>query len=309
MPPRAVAMSIALAKDLFWAAARTARQGRHEVVLVSVDGRPVRCGGGTVITADAALPDVSEVDLAYVGAFWGESGPAETPLVDWLTREHDRGALVAAASTGTVLLAAAGLLDGRIATTYPPAAEAFAARFPRVDLQVRRALTDAGRVFCAAGINSGADLAVSLIERLHGREVAMAVADDFLVDFHRAYWVAHVAFDGQKYHGDEEVLAMQLWLESHHDRPLELRDLATRFGMTPRTLTRRFRAATGELPSAYLRRVRMAMARDLLRDGLGVAQVARRVGYDNVGAFSDAFTRAYGQRPGSFRTSGTPGTP
>jgi transcriptional regulator GlxA family with amidase domain len=308
VPPNAVAMSVALGKDLLWIAA--ARAGRregidHSVRLITLDGAPARCGGGTVISADAAIDEAGDVELVYLAAFWGDAEAAIAacaPALPWLREQHARGALIAAPSTASLLAAAAGLLDGRLATTYPPAVSDFRRLFPAVDLQPHRALTGAGRVYCAAGINSGCDLAVSLIERLFGRSVARAIADEFLVDFHRAYRVASVAFDGQKYHGDEAVLAVQLWLESQYDRPIVISQVASRFSLTPRTLARRFRSATGELPSEYLRRVRMAVAEDLLRDaGLTVAEAAERVGYSNVGAFSDAFLRESGARPGAAR--------
>ncbi|MGO4205044.1 GlxA family transcriptional regulator [Rhodococcus sp. TAF43] len=304
-PPRAVAMSIALAKDLFWAATLIAPAGPHRVLIASTDGEPICCGGNTYIDADCGIDDLQDtVDLVWVAGVWGWPGPQTAAIESWLARAHDAGSLIGAAGTATTLVASAGILDGRLATTYPQAAAAFVEHFPAVNLEPTRALTAAGGVFCAQGINSGADLAVSLIERLHGPRVAASVADDYLVDFHRSYRVTQVEFDAARYHGHADILDVQLWLETHYDHPVQLSRLAAHFSMSPRTLTRRFHSATGELPTEYLTRLRMSVADDLLRNHrLTVSEVARRVGYTNTGAFSDAYLRAWGRRPSAIRTS------
>lgn len=300
-------MSIALAKDLFWAAALIAASGPHRVFIVSEDGEPIHCGGNTIISADCSIDELPDsVDVVWVAALWGWPFTRMPAFESWIARQHEGGALIGAAGTATAILASAGILDGRLATTYPAAAETFVENFPQVQLNPTRALTDADGVFCAQGINSGADLTVSLIERLHGPRVAASVADDFLVDFHRSYRVTQVDFDAAKYHGHADILDVQLWLESHYDHPVQMNRLAVHFSMSPRTLTRRFLAATGELPTHYLTRLRMSVADDLLRNHrLTVTEVARRVGYTNTGAFSDAYLRTWGRRPNSMRSVAT----
>jgi transcriptional regulator GlxA family with amidase domain len=311
-PRNAVGSSIALARDILVMASRQAAARRgvaaDPVLTASVDGEPVQCGAGTRIAADAGLSDVGQAALVWVGAFWTEpaTGVVENAeMTAWLKAQRAGGAMIAAHGPGVFLAAEAGLLNGRVATTYEALAPTFRLRYPGVDLQTSRLITDAGGVFCCVGMNSGADLLVRIIERRYGREVAASVGTWALVDSQRSYQVALMALDGQKYHGDTEILAVQKHLEEHYARSVALSDIAFTFGMSPRTLTRRFKSATGDTPSDYLSRLRAEVAKDLLRDAhLSVAEIAARVGYRDIGAFYDMFAKQTGRRPSAFRPGG-----
>jgi transcriptional regulator GlxA family with amidase domain len=311
-PVDVVSSSVALARDILVMAGRqaAARRGVEAgpVLTASLDGRPVLCGAGTTVSVDVALADVDSAALVWVAAFWSRPGPGverNAGVVPWLALQRADGALVAAHGPGAFLLAESGMLDGRIATTYEALAPEFQQRYPKVDLQTSRLITDGGGVFCCVGMNSGGDLLVRLVERLHGREVAASIASWALVDSQRSYQVALMAMDGQKYHGDNEILQVQQHLERHYARAVTIADVAFTFGMSPRTLTRRFKSATGDTPSDYLSRLRAEVAKDLLRVAhLSVAEVAARVGYRDMGALYDMFAKHTGQRPGAFRTGG-----
>jgi transcriptional regulator GlxA family with amidase domain len=311
-PIDVVSSSVALARDILVMAGRqaAARRGAEPdpVLTASLDGQPVTCGAGTTVSVDAALGDVDSAALVWVAAFWSPPGPGverNAAAVPWLARRRAEGALLAGHGPAAFLLAESGMLDGRIATTYEALAPEFGQRYPSVDLQTSRLITDGGGVFCCVGMNSGGDLLVGLVERLYGREVAASIASWALVDSQRSYQVALMAMDGQKYHGDKEILQVQQHLENHYPRAVTMAEVAFTFGMSPRTLTRRFKAATGDTPSDYLSRLRAEVAKDLLRDAhLSVAEVAARVGYRDMGAFYDMFAKHTGQRPGAFRTGG-----
>jgi transcriptional regulator GlxA family with amidase domain len=308
-PRDAVASSVAVAKDVLAQASRiaAATTGREPdpVLIATIDGGPAECAGDVTISADTTLADVQACDLVWVAAYWThlyEGAERNAEALPWLLARREEGALVAANGPATFLLAEAGLLDGRTATIYSPQAEAFRRRHPRVNLQLDRPITDAGGVFCCVGMNSTNDLLVHLVERLYGREVAAAIADWALVDSQRSYQRALAAFDGQKYHGDNEILSIQAWLEGNYSRPVTMARVASVFGMSPRTLTRRFTAATGEAPSEYLARLRVEIAKDLLHDvHLSIAEVAARVGYRDVGSFYDTFRRHAGSPPHAYR--------
>ncbi|ORW09031.1 GlxA family transcriptional regulator [Mycobacterium kyorinense] len=312
-PHTAIATSVAIARDLLWMACRErSAADRDRVVTATTDGGPVECGGAVTISADCALADLGDCALVWVAGFWQPPERAieqNTALLAWLTRQHESGAIIAGHGPATMLLAAAGLLDHGAATTYARQADDFARRYPNVDLRPSRAITEAAGTYCAVGINSGCDLLVTVIARLYGGEIAARVAASALVDIQRTYRIATVAFDGQKYHRDHDVLEMQRLLETRYHQPLTVATLADRFHMSPRTLTRRFKAATGELPSQYLQRVRVEAAKDLLRnDNTTITDIASQVGYADVGAFSHVFAKHAGFRPGEFRqaTSTTP---
>jgi len=174
LPNQTVGMSAALIKDLCWVAANhSTRQAdlpsdsEKYVRLVSDDGNPVQCFSGNKLSVDLALDDVGPADAVFLSAFWGDPNKVlndSQRLVNWLCQAHAEGVPIAGTSNGPFFMAEAGLLDDKVATVYPPVADAFQQRYPLVNLLAERAITDAGNLYCANGIASGCDLIVSIIE-------------------------------------------------------------------------------------------------------------------------------------------------
>jgi transcriptional regulator GlxA family with amidase domain len=309
-PTPAMASSLVVAKELLHMAASASRrrgESDDEVVTVTEDGGPVVCGAGISLAADRAVADVPRCDLVWIAGYWNDlvaGAAANRALVPALVAWRDGGAELVGHGPGAYLLAEAGLLDGRLATVYRAQVEVFRERHPAIDLQPQRAITDAGGIYCAVGLDSGRDLLVTLIERRYGPRIGAEIAAWALNDSQRGYRSASSAFDGQRYHGDVEVLKIQDWMEAHHRAVTGIEQLAHHFAMSSRTLTRRFRAATGDSPTEYLRRVRVETAKDLLRNSnLTVTEVAVEVGYRDIGAFYDAFAKHTGRRPGAYRNA------
>lgn len=309
-PSVAVSACLAIAADAFTsAAAHAARSGalHDDVVVVSADGRPGRGIGGRAIPVDASIADVDACDLLWVGASWGDPVRLladNDALVRWIAARRAGGSAVVGIADAPFLLAAAGLLDGRSATVFPDLASELQRRFPAVDVCSQRPLVDACGVYTAAGFGSVCDLLVRLIASRYGGPTARFVQSWLLVDLRRDYDATRFAFDAQRDHGDAVVLRIQDWLESHYAEPEAIGETAARFAVSPRTLTRRFKAATGELPSVYLQRVRAEVARDLLRrTSLTVGDVMVRVGYHDHGAFIAAYRRHVGGLPSDERRS------
>ncbi|MCP4958289.1 MAG: helix-turn-helix domain-containing protein [Actinomycetia bacterium] len=308
VPEPSLAMSAVLITDLCWVAALYAeRDPAHTIQVVSLTGDPVPSSSGLDVAVNGSLADVEEASLLFISAFWGSSGQAlerNDEALGRITRLAAGGARIAACSTGTFLLAATGLLDGRVATTYAPYARSFRRRFPAVLLHPERAITDAGGLMCADAIPSSLDLIIACLGDLYGSDVATRLAADFLMGIRRSYTVANLAFDGQKYHGDRTILAVQRWFERHLDEPIRVQDAAQEFGLSSRTLSRRFVAATGEAPSRYLQRLRIESAKSLLaQPGMTVGEVARAVGYVDVASFSATFRRREGVVPSLYRST------
>ncbi|MCP3934549.1 MAG: helix-turn-helix domain-containing protein [Actinomycetia bacterium] len=308
VPEPSVAMSAVLITDLCWVAALYAEQDPTDKIrVIGLSGDPVPSFSGLDVAVNGSLADVEEASLLFISAFWGSSGRAldrNAEALGWIERLASAGTRVAACSTGTFLLAATGLLDGRVATTYAPYAKTFRRRFPAVLLHPERAITDAGELMCADAIPSSLDLIIACLGDLHGPDVARRLAADFLMGIRRSYTVANLAFDGQKYHGDRTILAVQRWFERHLDEPIRVQDAARQFGLSSRTLSRRFAAATGEAPSLYLQRLRIESAKSLLaQPGMTVGEVARAVGYVDVASFSATFRRREGVVPSLYGLS------
>ncbi|MFI8965219.1 GlxA family transcriptional regulator [Streptomyces sp. NPDC053493] len=243
----------------------------------------------------------ADLVLALPGAgFRSPPGPA---VLDALRSAHGRGAVVAAHCVGTFALAAAGLLDGRRATTHWRFAELLAGRHPRVTVEPDALYVDEGDVVTGAGAAAGFDLCLHLLRREHGAALANAVARDMVLPSHREggqaqYLAAPVPGDGQ----DERLAEVLAWARAHLHEPLPVTELARRAMMSRRTFARRFTAATGTTPHAWLRGLRLSRAEELLETtDLPVEEIARLVGYGSAAVLREQFVRRRGVPPRSYR--------
>jgi transcriptional regulator GlxA family with amidase domain len=286
------------------------------VTAASADGGPARPDTYVSLTATCALSEVRTTDLVWVPAsgldlatlaasgYDVEAAIARNArVIPWLQQQAARGARVAGVCSGVALLAAAGLLDGRRATTHWGLVEQYRRRFPAVDWRPEYLVTDTGSVYCGGGVNAASDLSLYLVEKLCGHEVAMQCAKAMLLEMPRTWQIAFAHLDvGNEPHQDETVLRAQEWLHEHYDREVRLEALASRLGMSPRNFIRRFKDATGRTPLAYLQGLRIATAKRLLENGRGTIQeVSSAVGYDDLMFFRSLFRRHTGLSPTEYR--------
>lgn len=311
MPRHALGLSVMLIKNLCWFAIKhsidesSEREGeKSEVFTFSADGSDSLCFSGGNICADRALSDVENPDAVFISAFWGERAdlayekPVLSKLKDWGKADIP----IAGFSNAPFLMAAAGLLDSKVATVYPPFASEFSTRYPKVLLRSDRAITDAGGLYCANGIASGCDLIVFIIEILFGPAIARRLNNDFLIGFQRGYSPSSIAFDGQKYHSDHQIMTAQSWIERHFKEEINVEALSADRGMSSRNFSRRFKAATGDSPGSYLQRVRLEMARDFLANSdKNIAKIAYDVGYNDSAYFSRVFKKTFDCLPNEYR--------
>jgi transcriptional regulator GlxA family with amidase domain len=280
-------------------------RARFAVCSASPDGAPVRCDGGLQIAADRALRGARQSDLVVVPSLGldVEGGLARyARLLPWLRRAHARGAELAGICSGVALLAETGLLDGRPATTHWALAARYRERWPAVDWQEERFVTQAGRVFCAGGVYAALDLSLHLVERHAGYEVAMQTARALLVETRRTAQSGFSVPARRSDHGDAEVAAAQEWMREHLREALRVDALARRFGMSPRSFARRFVRATGEPPLGYLHGLRVEAAKHLLEsEARSLAEIAAAVGYEDLAFFRALFRRRTGVAPSSWR--------
>ncbi|MFD9484562.1 GlxA family transcriptional regulator [Streptomyces sp. NPDC059991] len=233
--------------------------------------------------------------------------PPAPAVLGALSAAHGRGALVAAHCVGTFALAAAGLLDGRRATTHWRFAELLARRHPDVTVEPDALYIDEGRVITGAGAAAGFDLCLHLLRREYGAAMANAVARDMVLPSHREggqaqYLAAPVPEDCQ----DERLSEVLAWARAHLHEPLPVAELARRALMSKRSFARRFTAATGTTPHAWLRGLRLSSAEELLETTeLPVEEIARRVGYGSAAVLREQFVRRRGVPPRSYRRSFT----
>ncbi|MGY0234671.1 GlxA family transcriptional regulator [Longispora urticae] len=219
----------------------------------------------------------------------------------------DRGALVAGHCVGAFLLATAGLLDGRRATTHWRFADRLASRFPEVEVRADELYVDEGRVLTGAGAAAGLDMCLHLIRREHGAAVATAIARELVVPPHREGGQAQYATAPMPVSGGDRLAEVLDWACGQLHRPLAVDELARRALLSRRTFIRRFRAATGVSPGAWLIGQRLRRAEELLETtDLPLDEVARQVGYASAAVLREQFVRRRGVPPSEYRrTFGT----
>lgn len=277
---------------------------RFRVRTATVDGRKARCMVPVALEGECSLDEIGHTDLIFVPS----SGPdldaalrKHAKLVTWLAERSKRTA-VAGVCTGVSLLAEAGLLDGKAATTHWGFVEQYRARYPAVHWQGERIVTHSGNIFCGGGMYASIDLSLHLVEHYCGHELAVQTARALVLEAPRIWQSTYAHEPPRSAHDDEAVQRAQKWLLNHRTEQIDLEALAVKVGMSPRHFARRFRAATGEAPLAYLHRLRIDDARRKLESShRSIQEIGRGVGYEDAAFFRALFRRHTGATPKEYR--------
>ena len=285
-----------------FAGAETYRPGTYRLRTASLDGGPVRTSGGLTLVPDQALGDGLDAHTLVVPGGQGTRDP-EPALVDWL-RAHARSAeRLVSVCTGSLLLAGAGLLDGRRATTHWAYCDKLARDHPAVAVEPDPIYVRDGQVSTSAGVTSGIDLALALVEEDLGRDIALAIARHLVVFLRRpgnqAQFSAQLAAQTAR---REPLREVQRWITEHPEADLAVETLAARASLSPRHVARAFQHETGTTPGRYVDRVRLEHARRLLEDTTdGIEEISRAGGYGTPEAMRRAFVRTLGVSPAEYR--------
>ncbi|MCK2217819.1 DJ-1/PfpI family protein [Actinomadura sp. ATCC 31491] len=295
-------LDLGIPGQVFWAAESPDGEKLYEVVTCSEGGRPVRCSAGYTVQPDHDLSVLDAADTVVIPGI--HAGRA---LKDGTISEALRAALhgrprVMSICTGAFVLAAAGLLDGRPATTHWREAPRFAELFPRVKLDPDVLFVDDGDVLTSAGVAAGLDLCLHVVRRDHGSEVANRTARRCVMPPWReggqAQYIERPLPDGPQ----GGTAATRDWMLAHLADPLDLTALAAHARMSVRTFTRRFREETGVSPARWLAGQRVQHARHLLETtDLGVEEVARRAGFGTAVSLRQHLHAAVGVAPLAYR--------
>lgn len=278
---------------------------RFRVRSASVGGRAVRPEGPYTVRPDLALEEVGATDLVFVpsvGLGLDAILARNAPVVEFLRAAHAGGARVAGVCSGVALLAEAGILDGRAATTHWGLVDEYRAHFPRVEWRPDEIVTESDGVYCGGGVYAALDLALYLVEKLCGRDVALRCSKALLIDMPRVCQAGFAVLPMGTRHNDEAVRRAEEWIHRHCRQEVRFEALARELGMSPRNFIRRFKSATGLSPVDYLQRLRVRAARRLLEEGeLGVQEVSQAVGYEDPAYFRSLFKRHTGMVPAAYR--------
>ncbi|WP_155055839.1 GlxA family transcriptional regulator [Streptomyces blattellae] len=276
--------------------------GTYRIRTASLDGAPVRTSSGLTVVPDGTLDAVADWHTLLVPG--GEGTRCVDPrLTDWLRDHAPRAERLVSVCTGAILLAEAGLLNGRRVTTHWAYGDRLARDHPAVQVDADPIYIRDGHVSTSAGVTSGIDLALALVEEDLGREVALTIARHLVVFLRRpgsqAQFSAQLAAQTAQRAPLREV---QHWITEHPDADLTVESLAARARLSPRHFARAFQNETGTTPGRYVDRVRLEHARRLLEDTAdGIEEISRTSGYGTPEAMRRAFVRSLGTAPAEYR--------
>lgn len=252
-------------------------------------------------------PDLRLLDRADTIVIPGWSAKDRSPRPEFheaLRRAHARGARLVTFCTGAFALAEAGLLDGRCATTHWDVADLLAERYPEVQVDPAVLYVDTGDILTSAGAAAAIDLALHVIRRDFGADVANKVARDMVVSPHRDGGQAQFIETpiGPQIPGTDHLSATMTWAVEHLSEPLSVAELAAHTALSPRQFTRQFRARTGTSPHQWLLTQRTGLAQRLLETTThSVEQIADEAGFGTAAAMRLHFQRALHTSPAAYR--------
>ena len=308
--PDALATSITLPMEILKAASQMASlssRGKPQVrfLLAGENRHLLQLGTGIRLKPDITIEDLPDLDLLLLPAIWRSPLPTLTQhpdMLDTITTQAAGGARICSVGTASYLLAETGLLNGRPATTHWHYFDRFARKYPQVQLKTRHLITQSDNIYCVGSVNSIADVMVHLVEEWFGSRIARAVENQFSPEIRQPFGGAAYQNEPQTAHHDEVIVEAQAWLQDRLGTSISLKALAEDLSISPRSLNRRFRTATGLTPQSYLQSLRVSLAKDLLRgSNLAVNEVAWQVGLQDISYFGRLFRRHAGMTPLEYR--------
>jgi transcriptional regulator GlxA family with amidase domain len=279
--------------------------------LLSPGGKPVRVMGGATLAAEGDLSQAGRADAVFVPGlhFDGDAqrlqqriGTLTDSCGPWLVDQYRKGAVLAASCSGVFVLAQAGLLNGKRATTSWFLGRLFRECFDRVRFCEGELVTRDGQLFSSGAFSASLELALEIVEHFAGPALAVACAKVMLIDANRDSQFPYMTLQTRAHHGDQLVLRAQSRIRSRVREEISMQDLARRLGVSARTLNRRFHEAIGRSPIQYLQEVRIEGAKRLLEtSGLSLEQIMERVGYHDPSSFRRLFERTTKVSPSKYR--------
>lgn len=272
--------------------------------VVSMVGGTVVASSGLAIGTEPAASVTGPIDTMMVaGGYSMSQAAADHDLIRWLIEIAGTARRVTSVCTGAWLLANAGLLDGRRATTHWSICELLAGTFPSVDVETDRIYVRDGNVWTSAGVTAGMDLALALVEHDHGPQLSAAAAREMVMFVQRPSGFPQISTQLQVSQPSHEPLRnVMAFIAEHPDADLSVPALAHRCAMSVRTFGRRFQQQTGTSPAAFVQTSRVEAANRLIETSdASYEDIARGCGFGTVETMYRAFHRTLGTTPGHRR--------
>nr|WP_136252333.1 helix-turn-helix domain-containing protein [Ningiella ruwaisensis] len=280
-------------------------QQRFKVQIASMHGLPFECTNKLTLQAHCDIASLNETDILLiptVGASIEKVLNENEQLCTHLKRLANYDCDVASNCSGAFLLAKAGLLENKTATTHWGYETQLREMFPKVKLAIDKLVTQDERIYCAGGGLAFHHLCLMLIERYCGRDIANQVAKAHVIDTHRHNQSAYTNLRPLKQHNQAHIIKVQEYIEDNFAKRLTINDLAALANITPRTLNRHFQKYVNMRPIEYIQSVRVEQAKRLLESGFTNTQsIASEIGYEDITSFAKLFKNLTGLTPSQYR--------
>jgi AraC family transcriptional activator FtrA len=272
--------------------------------VAAADPPPLRALGGIRIEVDGGIELLNEASIIVVPGWRDLDDAPPTDLTEALRKAVARGARVVSICSGAFLLAHAGLLSGRRATTHWRHAERLQRLFPDIRVEPNVLYVDEGQVMTSAGSAAGIDLLLHLVRKDYGPHVATQFARRMVVPPHRDGGQSQFVMQPIAVRTNDRISSVADWMAGHLTDPISIETLADRAAMSERSFTRRFRAATGTAPIEWLIRLRVRRAQDLLEStDESIDAIAERSGFGTPETLRHHFRKVVGTSPSQWRLS------
>lgn len=286
---------------VFGAANEGRGQPFYDLRIVSPDGGAVTSYAGVAIQCRkiGGQPDT----LLVAGGSRGlKAAMARDDLRRWLLTVAPKAKRFGSVCTGAFVLAAAGLLDGKRVATHWASCERLARKFPALEVDADSLYVVDGKIWTSAGVTTGIDMALALVEADLGAATANLIARHFVLYARRPGYQSQFSPLLQAQTVAEAPFAALIdWMQENLNQPLDVPTLAVRAGLTERSFYRKFTEATGKTPAHFVEGLRLDAARTLLTKGLPIKTIAGKVGLNSPARFGQAFERRFGMAPSLFR--------
>jgi len=277
--------------------------------IVSSTKRPFTCGNAIPVKPDFSVRDDPSAEIIILPELWlapdDDMHGRHLEVVEWIKRQHKSGCIIYTACSGSVLLAATGLLDEREATSHWAYQDLFRRSFPQIKFRPDPSLVFAdrtGRLVTAGGTTSWHDLAIHIISRHCGPGEALRIAKIYLLKLHGEGQLPYASLVRQQPHADSVVRRVEEWLAVHFREPNPVSSVVESCGIPERSLKRRFKSATGLSLIGHVQNLRIEEAKRLLEEGENSSDdIAASVGYENSAFFRRLFKRCTGLKPSEYK--------
>lgn len=276
-----------------------------EIYRVSAKNKTVKTKYNFDIKCDYTINDEVELDLIIVTGTdekFDNVLKTHQNMIEWIKKMYEKGTEVVGFCTGSIFLAASGILDNKSASTHWVAENFFRENFPKVKLETHKIIVDESNIYTSGGASSFQNLTIYLIEKFMGRSIAIYTAKTLLIDINKEVQTAYAIFSTQKEHGDNSVRKIQDYIESNYNNKFSIPELAEVSALSERSLMRRFKKATGNTPITYIQRVKVEAAKKILEHrNITFEEIVREIGYEDISNFRKLFKKYTGVSPNVYK--------